>query len=230
LSNSSGNPDRKDLNFARNPLLGPRLWDIFRKEQPFDKSRSKTQQTPPPSNVASKVDEFVKSTLKNSLYDDVRTNLTRQLNIAGFDTLPINTRQALTSIFSIQRPLTQDEARGFLNIIQSDDLTISQVNAIKVTLGLRSKAIVTNAKKIEISTWNVFGPEFRIATKTNVATQINQVKANIEKSRETLLNLIDSRAQSTVQLPTQTVSNIPMGSPTPSASTPSQNVVGGIGR
>jgi hypothetical protein len=201
LSNSSGNPDRKDLNFARNPLLGPRLWDIFRKEQPFDKSRSKTQQTPPPSNVASKVDEFVKSTLKNSLYDDVRTNLTRQLNIAGFDTLPINTRQALTSIFSIQRPLTQDEARGFLNIIQSDDLTISQVNAIKVVLGLRSEAIIKQAKKLEYNSWDGF--EFTLArvTKADVSNQIKTVKNNIKNSETSLLNLINGRSASTVQPP-----------------------------
>lgn len=199
LNNSSGIPDRKDLNFARNPLLGPRLRDLFRKEKPTDKSKQ-TQESKQTGSVPSKVDEFVKSTLKNSLYtSDIRTSLTNQLNLAGFDTLPENTRKTLTQIFSIQQPLTQTQADGFLNTIRSDNLTINQVNAIKVMLGLRAKAIVKKAKKSELGRLVIFGPELRINTKTNVADAINKVRTNIENNRDSLLNLIDTKANSTVQ-------------------------------
>jgi hypothetical protein len=44
----------------------------------------------------------------------------------------------------------------------------------------------------------VFGPELRSNTKTNVAGAINQVRTNIENNRDSLINLIDTKAKSTV--------------------------------
>ena len=197
LNNSSGSPDRKDLNFARNPLLGPRLWDLFRKEKQTDKSKQTIQVC---YNAASKVSEFVKSSLNNSMYDLVRVSVEKQLTNVGFDTLPGNTRQTLTQIFAIQQPLTQTQAEGFLNNIRSDNLTIRQVDGIKVVLGLRAKAIVTKAKTSELGRLIVFGPELRSQgnTKTNVADAINKVRTNIENNRDSLINLIDTKAKSTV--------------------------------
>ena len=177
LNNSSGSPDRKDLNFARN----------------------KYKQTIQVCyNAASKVSEFVKSSLNNSMYDLVRISVEKQLNNVGFDTLPGNTRQTLTQIFAIQQPLTQTQAEGFLNNIRSDNLTIRQVDGIKVVLGLRAKAIVEKAKKSELGRLVVFGPELRINTKTNVADAINKVRTNIENNRDSLINLIDTKTKSTV--------------------------------
>ena len=209
LNNSSGTPDRKDLNFARNPLLGPRLYDLFRKEQPTDKSKQTTQAC---YNTASKVSEFVKSSLNNSMYDLVRISLTAQLNNVGFDTLPVNIRQTLTQIFAIQRPLTEDEANGFLNTIRSDNLTIRQVDAIKIILGLRAKAIVKKAKTSELGKLDEVGPGLetpentktkgifeRFKLKTKVIVAINQVRTNIENNRDSLINLIDTKSKSTVR-------------------------------
>jgi hypothetical protein len=116
----------------------------------------------------------------------------------GFDTLPGNTRQTLTQIFAIQQLLTQTQAEGFLNTIRSDNLTIRQVDGIKVVLGLRAKAIVKKAKTSELGRLVVFGPELRSNTKTNVAGAINQVRTNIENNRDSLINLIDTKAKSTV--------------------------------
>ena len=85
-----------------------------------------------------------------------------------------------------------------MNNIRSDNLTIRQVDGIKVVLGLRAKAIVTKAKKSELGRLIVFGPELRSNTKTNVADAINKVRTNIENNRDSLINLIDTKAKSTV--------------------------------
>jgi len=87
-----------------------------------------------------------------------------------------------------------------LNTIRSDNLTIRQVDGIKVVLGLRAKAIVKKAKTSELGRLIGFGSELRSQgnTKTNVAGAINQVRTNIENNRDSLINLIDTKAKSTV--------------------------------
>jgi len=199
LNNSSGSPDRKDLQYARNPLMGPRLFDLLRKDKPTQKEEEKKS---PPNQDTNTLNKFVEVALKGILYENngVRASIQQQLQAGGFNTLPTNTRQVLGEIFIIQRPLTKIEAQGFSSRISSDDLTNGQIDAIKNALSLRSKAIINRAKSKELAAFEVDGPnaaEFRAKAKVEIVRQQKQIFDNIKNSRNELLALFDNKMATT---------------------------------
>lgn len=206
INNSSGSPNRRDLQYARNPLMGPRLWDLLRKDKPVKKDDSK-KPTPTSLNTST-IDKFVEVSLKGALYNDndnqkgTRASIRQQLNAGGFNSLPTTTKQILGEIFAIQRPLTKLQAQEFATRISGDDLTNDQIDAIKSALALRTKAIINRAKSNELKSFdNGVDAALAIKTKTNISAQIKQVKNNIENNRKELIQLIDSR------LPTSSTTN-----------------------
>lgn len=235
INNSSGSPNRRDLQFGRSPLMGPRLFDLLRKDQPAPPPPTSNAPTIP-NTTATTLNKFVDVALKSSLYDQLsaRDSIRQYLGSAGFDTLPQIVQQTLQQIFLIQRPLQPFESQAFAAQISSVDLTNQQLDAIKAALSLRLKAIVTVAKDKELTSFTGPGGTggvdnvLAIRTKADIADQLKQIRQNIQQSKTDLLQLINSKVVITTTVQTNNVS--PSGSPTPSASTPSQNVVGGIGR
>lgn len=195
LAKSSGIPNRTDLQFARNPLLGPRLNDMLRKNEKLTEE-NKQQDNNSQSTTGVGINKFVEEALKGDVYgiDGYRSTIQTKLSNVAFNNLPTGTQQALYAIFSIQRPLTTSEARSFSAQIDVSKLTNEQVNAIRQALVARSKAIVTQAKNKE---YRVFegGVDKAINDKTQLDTSpyTDQIKKNIQQSKTDLLQYIDSK-------------------------------------
>lgn len=201
LNSSTGLADTRDLKFARNPLSGPRLFDLLKKENPIE-SKGNTPETKLPSDI-SNVDEFVKSALKDSLYNDIRPSITEQLKSIQFSKLPPTTRQTLSAILSSKQCLTETAAKNYAASINSDKLTISQINGIKFILQERAIAIIKAEKRKERAAFELGGADIRLVPGENAANAVNNVLKNIDKSASDLINTIKQKANATENKPPQ---------------------------
>lgn len=200
LTKSSGIPNRTDLQYARNPLLGPRLNDLLRK----DEKVTQEEQKPDDSKSQQKgvgLNKFIEEALKGALYDidGSRDTIGNNFRNATLETLSTGTRQALYTIFTIHRPLTLTESQSFLSQIDVSKLSDESVNAIREALIQRSRAIIIRAKDNEFKVFDsgVAGALLGKASAgsgVDISAQLDQIKKNITTSKNELLSYIGSRS------------------------------------